>query len=325
MARLTSQFDAGSTAQEVVDGLDVDLTGSRYLVTGGYGGIGLETSRALARAGAAVVVAGRDLRTAGEVASELRSLGPGPSEALELDLSHGASVDQAVRNLGPTALSGVICNAGVMACPLRRTDEGWEWHMAVNVLGHVRLVWRLLPSLVLAERRPRVVMLTSTAHHLADLDLSDPHWYDRDYDKWRAYGQSKTADSLAAVALQASGLVPGLDAFAVHPGGIMTDLQRHLPRGEMVDLGWVDDDGEPAHDGFKTVEQGAATQVWATVDPALAGAGGRYLEDCAEAAPAPPDGPRTGVKDWAVAPAAADALWQWCQRELRLDPTAPTA
>jgi len=319
--RITSTHGATSTANEVL--ADHDLTGTRYLVTGGYAGIGMETARALASAGAAVVVAGRDLRRAGEVATELRGLGPGHSEPLELDLGHGGSVDAAAAHLGHTALTGVICNAGVMACPLRRTDEGWEWHMAVNVLGHVRLLWRLLPALGRAEGRRRVVLLSSTAHHLSPWSRDDPHWYDRDYDKWRAYGQSKTADSLVAVALQGSGLVAGLDAFAVHPGGILTDLQRHLPRREMMALGWVDSEGEPARDGFKTPEQGAATQVWAATDPALAGRGGIYLQDCAQAAPAPDDGRRTGVKDWAVDPIAAATLWQWCERELQLDPTAP--
>lgn len=321
--RVTSQFDATSTAQEVIEGLDVDLTGQRFLVTGGYSGIGLETSRALARAGAAVVVAGRDLHLAGEVATELRGLGPGRSEPMEVNLARGESVDAAVDHLGVMALTGVICNAGVMACPLRRTDEGWEWHMAVNVLGHVRLVWRLLPALRRGDGPRRAVFLSSTAHHLEGFSATDPHWYERDYNKWRAYGQSKTADSLAAVAMQHSGLVPGLDAFAVHPGGILTDLQRHLSRAEMVRLGWVDEDGEPVNDDFKTPEQGAATSVWAATDPALYGAGGRYLADCAEAEPAPEDGRRTGVKDYAVDPLSAEALWEWCQRSLEINPKAP--
>lgn len=321
--RLTSTFDANSTADEVV--ADHDLTGTRFLVTGGYSGIGLATSRALARAGAAVVVAGRDLHRAGEVATELRGLGPGRSEPLEVNLARGESVDEAVANLGVVALTGVICNAGVMACPLRRTDEGREWHMAVNVLGHVRLLWRLLPALRMAEGPRRAVLLTSSAHHLSDWGTGDPHWYDRDYDKWQAYGQSKTADSLAAVAMQHSRLVPGLDAFAVHPGGILTELQRHLTRREMMRLGWVDEDGEPANDAFKTPQQGAATSVWAATDPALYGAGGRYLEDCVEAAPAPEDGRRTGVKDYAVDALAAESLWEWCERELEIDPEAPPA
>lgn len=320
---ITSKFDATSTADEVVEGLDLDLTGQRFLVTGGYSGIGLETSRALARAGAAVIVAGRDLHRAGEVATELRGLGPGRSEPLEVNLARGESVDEAVRNLGIVAVTGVICNAGVMACPLRRTDEGWEWHMAVNVLGHVRLLWRLIPALRMAEGPRRAVLLTSTAHHLADWSSADPHWYDRDYDKWLAYGQSKTADSLAAVAMQHSGLVAGLDAFAVHPGGILTGLQRHLTRQEMVRLGWVDEEGEPASDSFKTPQQGAATSVWAATDPDLYGLGGRYLEDCAEAAPAPEDGRRTGVKDHAIDPLSSEALWEWCQRELETNPAAP--
>lgn len=319
--RITSKFDATSAADEVV--ADHDLTGQRFLVTGGYSGIGLETSRALARAGASVVVAGRDLHRAGEVATELRGLGPGRSEPLEVNLARGESVDEAVANLGVVALTGVICNAGVMACPLRRTDEGWEWHMAVNVLGHVRLVWRLLPALRRGDGPRRAIFLSSTAHHLQDFSPSDPHWYDRDYDKWLAYGQSKTADSLAAVAMQHSSLVPGMDTFAVHPGGILTPLQRHLTRQEMVRLGWVDEDGEPANDSFKTPQQGAATSVWAATDPALYGAGGRYLEDCAEAEPAPDDGRRTGVKDYAIDPLSAEALWEWCQRTLEINPEAP--
>ena len=317
-ARITSDFDRDSTAAEVV--ADLDLTGARYLVTGGYSGIGLATSRALAGAGASVVVAGRDLHRAGEVATELRGRGSARSEPLEVDLARGDSVDEAAQHLGGLTLDGIVCNAGVMACPLRRTDEGWEWHMAVNVLGHVRLVWRLLTALYGAGRAPRLVFLSSTAHHLAPFSSSDPHWYDRDYDKWRAYGQSKTADSLAAVAMQASGLVPGLDAFAVHPGGILTPLQRHLTDAEMRRLGWIDEDGHPADERFKTPEQGAATSVWAATAPALQGAGGRYLEDCAEAVPAPEDGRRVGVKPWAVDPLAAGALWEWCQRSLRLGP-----
>lgn len=320
--RITSEFDRDTTADEVV--ADLDLTGHRYLVTGGYSGIGLETSRALARAGADVVVAGRDLHRAGEVALELRGLGAGGSEPLELNLARGEAVDEAVDNLGRTALTGLICNAGVMACPLRRSDEGWEWHMAVNVLGHVRLAWRLLPSLRLADAAPRIVFLSSTAHHLAPFTTADPHWYDRDYDKWRAYGQSKTADSLAAVAFQHAGLLPGLDTFAVHPGGILTPLQRHLTRAEMVGFGWIDEDGELANDHFKTPAQGASTTVWAATAPGLRGAGGRYLEDCAEAVPAPEDGTRVGVKDWAVDPVAAEALWDWCRQSLDLDPVAPT-
>lgn len=318
MTRITSEFDRDSTADDVV--AELDLTGRRYLVTGGYSGVGLETSRALARRGANVVVAGRDLHRAGEVALELRGLGGTGSEPLEVNLARGESVDEAAEKLGTTALTGVIANAGVMACPLRRTDEGWEWQMAVNVLGHVRLLWQLLPALYRSEHRTRVVFLSSTAHHLAPFEPSDPHWYDRDYDKWRAYGQSKTADSLAAVATQAAGLVPGLDAFAVHPGGILTPLQRHLTHEEMVGFGWVDEDGEPANEHFKTPEQGASTSVWAATAPGLAGAGGRYLEDCAEAAPAPDDGRRTGVKDWAIDPDAAETLWDWCRRTLELEP-----
>lgn len=305
---LTSPYDARSTAADVV--AEHDLTGRRYLVTGGYAGLGLAACRALAAAGADLVVAGRDLTRAGGAAVDLRGLGPGTTEPLELDLADQASVDTAAERLGDTALAGIVANAGVMACPLRRTAEGWEWQLAVNVLGHVRLIWRLLPALARSEGWTRVVMLSSAAHHIAPLDVDDPHFHERGYDKWRAYGQSKTADSLFAVALQQAGLVEGLDSFAVHPGGILTDLQRHLPREEQVELGWVDEDGELVADGFRTTEQGAATQVWAATDPSLVGQGGRYLEDCAEAAPS--TGRFRGVRDWAVDPAVAQELWRLC-------------
>ena len=207
--RLTSEHDATTTAGEVVAGRD--LRGQRFLVTGGYAGLGLETCRALATAGADVVVAGRDLTRAGEAAVELRGLGPGAAEPLEVDLSDPTSVDAAVDGLGHTALRAVVANAGVMACPLRRTARGWEWQLAVNVLGHAQLVWRLLPALARNEGRSRVVMLSSSAHHISPFDADDPHFRERVYDPWRAYGQSKTADSLFAVALQSSGLVDGLD------------------------------------------------------------------------------------------------------------------
>lgn len=315
--RLTGPYDAGATADEVVGGRD--LRGHRYLVTGGYAGLGLETSRALATANADVVVAGRDLTRAGEAAVELRGLGDGDAEPLELDLSDPESIDAAVEGLGHTALRAVIANAGVMACPLQRTSQGWEWQLAVNVLGHVRLVWRLVPALRNNEGPTRVVMLSSSGHHISPFVSDDPHFRDRPYDKWRAYGQSKSADSLFAIAMHAADVVDGLDCFAVHPGGILTGLQRHLDRDEQVGLGWVDDAGRPVSDSFKTPTQGAATQVWAATDPALDDHGGRYLEDCAEAVPADGAGRLRGVKDWAVDPDAAGELWSFCERELGID------
>jgi NAD(P)-dependent dehydrogenase (short-subunit alcohol dehydrogenase family) len=317
---VTSAFGARTTADEVLAGRD--LRGQRFLVTGGYAGLGMETCRALATAGAHVIVAGRDLYRAGAAAVELRGLGAGDVEPLELDLSDQDAITDAVARLGDVAIHAIIANAGVMACPLRRSDQGWEWQLAVNVLGHARLTWLLVPALRRAEGPTRLVMLSSTGHHLSPFIADDPHFRDRSYDKWQAYGQSKTADSLFAVAFQRAALVEGLDAFAVHPGGIMTSLQRHLPHDEMVAMGWIDDSGASTHPAFKTPMQGASTQVWAATAPELQDAGGRYLEDCAEAVPAVQGVYGVGVKPYAVDAEAASELWGWCERELRL--AAPT-
>ncbi len=314
--RITAAQGHRPTADAVLEGQD--LSGQRFLVTGGYSGIGLETCRSLARAHANVVVAGRDLRRAGEVASELRGLGGGTAEPLEVDLADRASIDASLAAFGPRGLQGIVANAGVMACPHQRTADGWEWQLGVNVLGHARLVWGLLPNLLEATSPPRVVMLSSSAHKLSPFVAEDPHYRDRSYDKWEAYGQSKTGDSLLAVALQASGAVPHLDAFAVHPGGILTPLQRHLPHAEMVAMGWIDEDGQPTSDAFKTPEQGAATQTWAATAPELHGRGGRYLEDCGEALPATPKDRYSGVAEHAVDLHAAELLWRFCERELEV-------
>lgn len=315
--RVTSPFGARTTAEEVLAGHD--MRGQRFLVTGGYSGLGLETCRVLAAANADVVVAGRDLTRAGEAAVALRGLGAGDVEPMEVDLCDPASIDRAAEGLGHTALRAIVANAGVMATPLQRTAQGWEWQLAINLLGHARLVWRLLPALRHNEGRSRVVMLSSSAHQLSPFHADDPHFRERPYDKWHAYGQSKTADSLFAVAMQATDLVDGLDCFAVHPGGILTPLQRHLTDDEQVALGFFDEEGTP-NAAFKTVPQGASTQVWAATDPALDELGGRYLEDCAEAAPYDPEQRRGGVREWAVDPSAAEQVWRFCERELELTP-----
>jgi NAD(P)-dependent dehydrogenase (short-subunit alcohol dehydrogenase family) len=201
----------------------------------------------------------------------------------------------------------LINGAGVMACPETRVGPGWEAHFAINHLGHFALVHRLRPAF--APGGSRVVAVASSGHFLSDIRWDDIH-FRTGYDRWLAYAQSKTANSLFALHLNSLGADSGLNAFAVHPGSILTPLQRHIPREEWLKQGWVTPDGEPA-DGFKTPEQGAATAVWAATSPLLDGRGGAYCQDCDIAEPADTDDMLTGgVKPWATDPHAACRLWE---------------
>lgn len=202
----------------------------------------------------------------------------------------------------------VINSAGVMACPETRVGPGWEAQFAINHLGHFALVNRLWPAL--EPGGARVVSVSSGGHHLTGIRWDDIHWR-RGHDKWAAYGQAKTANVLFAVHLDALAEGSGIRAFALHPGAILTPLQRHLAKEEMVERGWIDEDGTPLNpEGFKNPRQGAATQVWAATSPRPDGLGGVYLEDCDIAEPAPASGEMRGVKDWAIDPAQAARLWE---------------
>jgi NAD(P)-dependent dehydrogenase (short-subunit alcohol dehydrogenase family) len=301
--KIGSGFDRHSTADDVLAG--VDLTGKLAVVTGGYSGLGLETTRALTEAGAQVVVPARRQAVAEEAVA-----GIGGVEVDELDLGDLESVRAfAERFLASgRTIDVVIDNAGIMACPETRVGPGWEAQFATNHLGHFALVNRLWPAI--APGGARIVSVSSTGHHASDIRWDDPHWNHGDYDKWEAYGQAKTANVLFAVQLDALGKDSGVRAFALHPGGILTPLQRHLPRQEMVERGWIDENGVPLNpEGFKTPEQGAATQVWAATSPQLSGMGGVYCEDCDIAELAPADGARTGVREYAIDPASAARLW----------------
>jgi NAD(P)-dependent dehydrogenase (short-subunit alcohol dehydrogenase family) len=191
-----------------------------------------------------------------------------------------------------------------MACPETRIGPGWEAQFATNHLGHFALVNRLWPAV-----RPgaRIVSVSSRGHHFSDIRWDDLHFTDGTYDKWEAYGQAKTANVLFAVQLDTLARERGVRAFTLHPGGIMTPLQRHLSREEMVERGWIDENGEFLM-AFKTPEQGAATQVWAATSPQLDGLGGLYCEDCdiAELTDADAD---SGVRSYALDPAQAARLW----------------
>ncbi|MEU0073971.1 SDR family NAD(P)-dependent oxidoreductase [Streptomyces sp. NPDC006332] len=300
--KIGSGFGAHSTADDVLAG--IDLTGQIALVTGGYSGLGLETTRALRAAGARVVVPARRPAVAREALAGIDGV-----EVDELDLGDLDSVRAfAERFLASgRTLEIVIDNAGIMACPETRVGPGWEAQFATNHLGHFALVNRLWPAI--EPGGARVVSVSSRGHHFSGIRWDDVDWRDG-YDKWQAYGQAKTANVLFAVHLDRLARDRGVQAFALHPGGILTPLQRHLPREEMVANGWIDEDGTPIpQQGMKTPEQGAATQVWAATSPRLAGLGGVYLEDCDIAEPAPADGERTGVKDYATDPEQAARLW----------------
>ncbi|MER6278298.1 SDR family NAD(P)-dependent oxidoreductase [Streptomyces sp900105245] len=300
--KIGSGFGATSTADDVLRG--VDLTGKLALVTGGYSGIGLETTRVLVKAGARVVVPARRPATAEQALAGLSGV-----ELDELDLGDLDSVRGfAERFLASgRTLDIVIDSAGIMACPETRVGPGWEAQFATNHLGHFALVNRLWPAI--APGGARVVSVSSRGHHFSGIRWEDVQWR-RGYDKWEAYGQAKTANALFAVHLDRLGRDSGVRAFSLHPGGIITPLQRHLPKAEMVERGWIDEDGNPLDpEGFKTPPQGAATQVWAATSPQLDGLGGVYLEDCDIAEPATEGEERTGVKAWATDPEQAARLW----------------
>ncbi|MFJ4002410.1 SDR family NAD(P)-dependent oxidoreductase [Streptomyces sp. NPDC090023] len=301
--KIGSGFGADSTADEVLRG--IDLTGKLAIVTGGYSGLGLETTRALAKAGAQVVVPARRPDAAREALAGIENV-----EVDELDLGDLDSVRGfAERFLASgRTIDFLIDNAGIMACPETRVGPGWETQFATNHLGHYALANRLWPALASGDGA-RVVSVSSRGHHLSPIRWDDVQWTEG-YDKWQAYGQAKTANALFALQLDTLGRDSGVRAFSLHPGGIMTPLQRHLPKEEMVERGWIDEQGNPLNPaGFKTPEQGAATQVWAATSPRLDGLGGLYLEDCDIAEPAPADGTWGGVKDWATDPEQAARLW----------------
>ncbi|TCL08160.1 NAD(P)-dependent dehydrogenase (short-subunit alcohol dehydrogenase family) [Shimia isoporae] len=291
---------------------DIDLGGKTAVVTGGYSGLGLETVRALAGRGAQVIV---PVRTPEKAEAALADVA-GDVVALPMDLSEIKTISRFANELANSLnkLDLLINNAGIMACPMERVGPGWESQFGVNHMGHFALTQAMMGLLSAAEA-PRVVSLSSTGHKLSPVRWDDIQYESTEYDKWQAYGQAKTANALFANALSRRLKVTDGLAFSVHPGGIFTPLQRHLPKEEMIALGWLGEDGEPselAKQGFKTPEQGAATSVWAATSPLLEGKAGVYCEDCNIASPTDPDSPTAryfGVDDHATDDEAAERLW----------------
>jgi NAD(P)-dependent dehydrogenase (short-subunit alcohol dehydrogenase family) len=281
---------------------DRRIDGKIVIVTGGYAGVGLETTRVLAAAGATVVVPARSPEKAKTALAGIQRV-----ELETLDLIDPASVDAfAARFLASKRpLHLLINNAGIMAAPLARDARGFESQLATNHLGHFQLTARLWPAIRQAGGA-RVISLSSRGHARSAFDFEDPNFERRPYDKWLAYGQSKTANVLFALGLDARGAPHGVRAFSVHPGSIVTDLMRSMS----------EDEGRAAIEAaqkiapMKSVEQGAATSVWCATSPQLEGMGGVYCEDVdiAELVAADAKLP-VGVRPWAVDPALAERLW----------------
>lgn len=299
-APISSGFGPNTTAHEALAGLD--LSGKIAIVTGGYSGVGLETTRALVEAGTTVIVPARTPEKARASLAGIPQV-----ELEELDLIDPASIDafaQRFLNSG-RQLDILINNAGIMAPPLVRDARGYESQFATNHLGHFQLTERLWPALTQAGSA-RVVSVSSTGIRFGGVDIDDPNFERREYDKWKAYGQSKSANALFAVALDRRGQAHGIRAFSVHPGRIMTDLVRFMS----------DDEKNAAGAEFKTTEQGAATSVWCATSPQLEGKGGVYCldVDIAKAIPAIDlQGMAqvlSGVLPWAIDPDLAEQLWQ---------------
>lgn len=298
-----SPFTATSTSADVLDG--IELSGRTALVTGGSSGLGLATVRALSAAGALVLVLARS--GAGAALMDL----PRVQVVEGFDLADLGSVARTVGAISERIdrIDVLIAAAGVMATPQRPVGPGWDHQLSVNHLGHFALVCRLFPLLARADGA-RVVVYSSAGHHACDIRWRDPHFL-TGYDKWLAYGQSKTANALFAVQLDRLGRRHDVRAYSLHPGKIMTGLQRDLPLAEQIELGWVDAAGTVIGRDFKTPGQGAATGLWAATSPLLRNRGGLYLEDCDIAHIATPgntmdDG---GVQPFAVDPTSAERLW----------------
>jgi NAD(P)-dependent dehydrogenase (short-subunit alcohol dehydrogenase family) len=290
---LNSGFGARSTAADVLAG--IDLGGKLAIVTGGHSGLGLETTKALAGAGAHVLVLARNPEAARKALEDVNSV-----EVDQLDLADQARVRACAERFVASGRQAdiVICNAAVMANPETRVGNGWESQFGTNHLGHYALVNLLWPAIAPGAR---VVSLSSRGHHFSPM-----RW-----DKWLAYGQSKTAIALFAKHLDTLGQAKGVRAFSLHPGSIYTPLQRHMSMEELTALGWLNDKGEVIDPNFKTPQQGAATTVWAATSPLLGGKGGLYCEDCDVAMrDDSPEPTETGVRSYAIDPEQARRLWR---------------
>jgi NAD(P)-dependent dehydrogenase (short-subunit alcohol dehydrogenase family) len=310
------RFDWQTTTDQVLE--DVDLTGKVAIVTGASGGLGAETARSLAARGAAVTLTARDTKKAEQVAETIRAAHPSAKlsvRSLALDRPDGVRAFAKSWLAENRALHLLLNNAGVMACPLARTPEGWELQFATNHLGHFLLSALLVPALR-AAGGARVANTSSGGHRFSAVVFEDIHFERRPYDKWAAYGQAKSANVLHAVELDRRLAGAGVRAFGVHPGMIITELGRHLTPEDIAQLqGRAKERSSSGMPGWKTPQQGAATQCWAVTAPELAGRGALYLEDCQISGTTPPPG-SLGAEAWALDSEAAKRLWSVSEETL---------
>jgi NAD(P)-dependent dehydrogenase (short-subunit alcohol dehydrogenase family) len=300
-----SVFDETSTASQVITG--INLNGKTIIVTGGHSGIGLETTKILSEAGATIIVGARDMSKAGKALAEVKNV-----SIIELDLSEPVSVNEFTNQYRKSfdKCDILINNAGIMATPLLRNSLGYEMQFATNHLGHFQLTANLWNEL--RKSKARVICLSSFGHRFSGIQFDDPNFHTHPYEKWTAYGQSKTANSLLAVHLDKMGKEYGVRAFAVHPGRITsTDLNRFMSDEEKATATSTTSSVPNYVPSFiKSIAQGAATTIWCATSPQLNNLGGVYCADCDISPIVDDDSTQTnGVRKWAIDPAMAEALW----------------
>ncbi|CAF1134021.1 unnamed protein product [Didymodactylos carnosus] len=278
--KTTPKFNAKSTAREVVESLQANLTGKVILITGATSGIGVETARALALTKAHIIITARNMEKGADVVNDIKTTTNNNNvEVMELNQNSLKSVrdfaNEYIKRKLPLHI--LICNAGIMATPYQKTIDGYESQFAVNHLSHFLLTILLLPVLK-ASKPSKVIVVSSCANRQGGINWNDINW-EQNYDKWKAYAQSKTSNILFAKQLSKLYSNDGIKAYSLHPGGIMTGLQKDLTREEMNQMGFFDKNGNLI-EAFKNVEQGAATTVWAALSNELDDKSGEYLEDC---------------------------------------------
>ena len=315
-APIQSGFNSKSASSDVLKG--TNLEGKLAIVTGGYSGIGLETTKGLIAVGADVIIPAKRP----DVASKnLKGIVPNKN-IIQMDLANLNSVRKFTESINENfnKLDILINNAGIMACPETRIGNNWECQFAVNHIGHFLLTKNLMPMMKDVDGA-RFISLSSSAHALTGILWDDIHFHHQPYDKWMAYGQSKTASSLIAIEFNEKMKNYGVSGFAVHPGGIITPLQRHLPKEEMVALGCMQEDGsatELVKNFFKTTNQGSSTTLWCATNEKLNGIGGVFCEDC-DVAKRKSEIEESmqryfGVADWAIDLKEASKLWDMTEK-----------